>query len=218
MSDSSNPPEKNPPSAFERWRRTAMLVTGLGVTEDERLDYLVEQSRLSCEEKKLRFMQRSPGVVFMLKHLRAAGCDLPPSNMICAPCDRRSAGGFNPQKGAIVLCQGVFFGDAHMENTMLHEMIHMFDHCRFNVNWNNLRHHACSEIRANSLSGDCRFSRELRIGSLAFTKHHQDCVRRRAVTSVSRNLMCPDKATAERVVNEVFESCFKDTRPFDEIY
>jgi inner membrane protease ATP23 len=29
--------------------------------------------------------------------------------------------------------------------------------------------------------------------------------------------MCPDKATAERVVNEVFESCFKDTRPFDEV-
>jgi hypothetical protein len=33
-----------------------------------------------------------------------------------------------------------------MENTMLHEMIHMFDHCRFNVNWLNLRHHACSEV------------------------------------------------------------------------
>jgi hypothetical protein len=43
-------------------------------------------------------------------------------------------------------------------------------------------------------------------------------VRRRAVTSVTRNLMCPDKATAERVVNEVFESCFKDTRPFDEVH
>ncbi|KAJ6557282.1 peptidase M76 family-domain-containing protein [Mycena vulgaris] len=213
---SSKPPEKL--SAFERWRRNAMLATGLGVTDDERLDYLVESTRRACEEKKLRFMERSSAVIFMLKHLKAAGCELPPSNMICAPCDRRSAGGFNPQKGVIVLCQGVYFGDAHMENAMLHEMIHMFDQCRFKVDWDNLRHHACSEIRANSLSGDCRFSRELRIGSLAFTKHHQDCVRRRSITSVSRNLMCPDKATAERVVNEVFESCFKDTRPFDEIY
>ncbi|KAJ7134410.1 peptidase M76 family-domain-containing protein [Mycena epipterygia] len=212
----SKPPEKQ--TSFERWRRTAMLVTGLGVTDDERLEYLVEQTRLSCEEKKLKFMERSSAVVFMLKHLRAAGCELPPSNVICAPCDRRSAGGFNPQKGAIVLCQGVFFGDAHMENTMVHEMIHMFDQCRFKVDWDNLRHHACSEIRANSLSGDCRWARELRIGSFAFTKHHQDCVRRRAVTSITRNVLCPDKATAERVVNEVFESCFKDTRPFDEIY
>ncbi|KAJ6620830.1 peptidase M76 family-domain-containing protein [Mycena sp. CBHHK59/15] len=218
MSDSDKAEPQKKLSAFERWRRSAMLVTGLGVTDDERLDYLVEQTRLSCEEKKLKFMQQSPIVVFMLKHLQAAGCDLPPSNIICAPCDRTSAGGFNPKQGAVVLCQGVFFGDAHMENTMVHEMIHMFDHCRFKVDWNNLRHHACSEIRANSLSGDCRFSRELRIGSLAFTKHHQDCVRRRAVTSVTRNLLCPNKTTAERVVNEVFESCFKDTRPFDEIY
>ncbi|KAJ7163320.1 peptidase M76 family-domain-containing protein [Mycena filopes] len=215
----STPPPTPPKlSSFERWRRNAMLATGLGVSEDERLEYLLEQGRLSCEQKKLQFMERSPAVVFMLKHLQAAGCDLPPSNVICGPCDRRSAGGFNPKNGAIVLCQGVFFGDAHMENIMVHEMIHLFDHCRFKVDWLNLRHHACSEIRANSLSGDCRWSRELRIGSLAFTKHHQDCVRRRAVTSVSRNLMCPDKATAERVVNEVFESCFKDTRPFDEIY
>jgi hypothetical protein len=28
---------------------------------------------------------------------------------------------------------------------------------------------------------------------------------------------CPDDATAETVVNEVFESCVKDTRPFDEV-
>lgn len=29
--------------------------------------------------------------------------------------------------------------------------------------------------------------------------------------------MCPDEAAAERAVNEVWESCFNDTRPFDEV-
>jgi inner membrane protease ATP23 len=29
---------------------------------------------------------------------------------------------------------------------MAHELIHAFDHCRFKVDWNNLRHHACSEV------------------------------------------------------------------------
>jgi hypothetical protein len=29
--------------------------------------------------------------------------------------------------------------------------------------------------------------------------------------------MCPDEAAAERAVNEVWESCFGDTRPFDEV-
>lgn len=28
----------------------------------------------------------------------------------------------------------------------MHEMIHAFDHCRFEVDWGNLRHHACSEV------------------------------------------------------------------------
>ena len=35
--------------------------------------------------------------------------------------------------------------------------------------------------------------------------------------SVRANPACPDQATAERAVNEVWESCFNDTRPFDEV-
>lgn len=35
--------------------------------------------------------------------------------------------------------------------------------------------------------------------------------------SVAANPSCPDEATAERAVNEVFDSCFNDTRPFDEV-
>lgn len=42
-------------------------------------------------------------------------------------------------------------------------------------------------------------------------------MRRRAVLSVRANPTCPDQATAERAVNEVWESCFNDTRPFDEV-
>lgn len=35
--------------------------------------------------------------------------------------------------------------------------------------------------------------------------------------SVKANPVCPDEAAAEKAVNEVWESCFKDTRPFDEV-
>jgi inner membrane protease ATP23 len=45
----------------------------------------------------------------------------------------------------------------------------------------------------------------------------QACVRRRSVDSVEANPACPDRATAEKAVNAVWESCFKDTRPFDEV-
>lgn len=39
----------------------------------------------------------------------------------------------------------------------------------------------------------------------------------RAITSVSSNPVCPSKEAAEQAVNEVWDSCFKDTRPFDEV-
>ncbi len=33
-----------------------------------------------------------------------------------------------------------------MEHTLTHELVHMYDHCKFDVDWNNLRHHACTEV------------------------------------------------------------------------
>ena len=45
----------------------------------------------------------------------------------------------------------------------------------------------------------------------------QACVRRRAVLSVAANPACPDVEAAEKAVNEVWDSCFPDTRPFDEV-
>ncbi len=34
---------------------------------------------------------------------------------------------------------------------------------------------------------------------------------------MAANPACPDAETAEKVVNEVWDSCFNDTRPFDEV-
>ncbi|KAL4252444.1 Mitochondrial inner membrane protease ATP23 [Abortiporus biennis] len=151
---------------FTKWSRRFSQVTGLGLSEEER----VESNRRTCEKWKAEMMHYSPAVVFMMKHLKHSGCDV------------------------------------------------SFQNLEQSVDWNNLRHHACSEIRANSLSGDCRLRREFDRGFFSFSKQHQACVRRRAVLSVRANPACPDEATAERVVNEVWESCFNDTRPFDEIY
>jgi len=73
------------------------------------------------------------------------------------------------------------------------------------------------QIRAASLSGDCRWLREIQRRHFTFMKQHQECTRRRAVLSVRANPACKDDATAERVVSDVWDSCFNDTRPFDEV-
>lgn len=136
----------------------------------------------------------------------------------CLPCNKYQSGGFSPSHG-ILLCQNRLLSRKHTEDTLAHEMIHMYDHLRFDVDWMDLRHHACSEIRASSLSGECRWTREaFGRGVWDFTKHHQDCVRRRATLSVRGHPKCKDDVHAAKTVNQVFDSCFTDTRPFDEIY
>ena len=99
-------------------------------------------------------------------------------------------------------------------------MIHAWDHLRFKVDWyTNLHHAACSEIRASSLSGECRFMREfVTRGQWKVTGQHQECVRRRAALSMLGRPGVKDDVHAARIVNEVWEGCFRDTRPFDEIY
>ncbi|KAJ8483433.1 hypothetical protein ONZ45_g14610 [Pleurotus djamor] len=150
-STSPTPPPPGQPSAFERWRRRAALVTGIGVTPEERAKDQLEIHCHGCEQWKSQLLQFSPSVVFMLKHLKLSGCEVPPSNIVCAPCDSSRSGGFSPEAGAIVLCAGHFFSKKHMENTLVHELVHMYDHSKFKVDWSNLRHHACSEVSPASL-------------------------------------------------------------------
>ncbi|KAF8264346.1 metalloprotease ATP23 [Lactarius quietus] len=200
---------------FKKWRKEFSLLTGYGIDPAERVFTI---NRRSCERWKKDLLNYSPSIQFMLKHVKQAGANVTPAHFPCLPCDLTHSGGFSPDAGAVVLCQGNFLNKKHMEHTIVHELVHMYDQAVFNVDWNNLRHHACSEIRANSLSGDCSWGREIQRGILSFSKQHQTCVRRRAVMSVMANPNCPDKESAERAVNEVWESCFNDTRPFDEIY
>jgi len=264
-------------------------MTGLGLSEQDKAERdslrgleLQEAQWKKCERWKSDLMRNSPVVTFMLKHLALVGANVTSEHLHCLPCDATRAGGFSPDAG-ILLCQDRFNSKGHMEDTLTHELIHMYDHARFEVDWSNLRHHACSEIRAASLSGDCRWLRETTRGFMGFTKQHQACVRRRAILSVLGNPACypndrqletssqsapqlagtsfpnpqlpisesnahlisgsitlPDysnasttpasdarrvrerdilaRQIAEKAVNEVWESCFADTRPFDEIY
>ena len=42
-----------------------------------------------------------------------------------------------------------------MEHTLVHELVHMYDQCVFKVDWNNLRHHACSEVGPVTVAPVC---------------------------------------------------------------
>lgn len=60
LSSAQDTPTPAPqPGAFERWRRKAMLVSGLGVTDEERLEDLRQHQIRECEKKKEYLMNYS---------------------------------------------------------------------------------------------------------------------------------------------------------------
>uniref|UniRef100_A0A3B3TIA3 Mitochondrial inner membrane protease ATP23 n=1 Tax=Poecilia latipinna TaxID=48699 RepID=A0A3B3TIA3_9TELE len=135
----------------------------------------------------------------------------------CEDCDGTVSGGFDAATSQIVLCQNNIHQQAHMNRVVTHELIHAFDHCRAHVDWfNNFRHLACSEIRAANLSGDCSFTNEVSRFNFGLKAHHQQCVRDRAVRSILA-VRKVSQEEAQKIVDEVFDSCFKDHAPFGRI-
>lgn len=218
-------PDITPPSGFEWWRRSLAYRTGLGMSDAEKTqfeqDYRAKHfgnNCTQCEEYRDWMLRYSPLVTFMMGHVRRLGGNLSKANISCAPCDDLKGGGFHPDMG-ILLCSNWLQNKWQLEDVLTHELVHAYDYLKFKVDLTNLRHHACTEIRASMLSGECRIMNEIRKTGLAdFGKKFQLCIRRRAVLSVSANPKCESKEAAEAVVDTVWKSCFNDTRPFERVY
>ncbi|KAJ2813510.1 Mitochondrial inner membrane protease atp23 [Coemansia furcata] len=209
---------------FNTWRRAISEYMGVGLTPAQQETRAVTAAFNKdvadckrCETWRNDLLQTSPLVIFMADNLKKSGFALDNKNMPCMKCDEMRSGGYSSD-GVIQLCYNRIRGKGHLETTMAHEMVHAYDDKNFDLDWYNLDHHACTEIRAASLSGDCTWFQEMMRGNLGFLKHHQVCVKRRAVLSLLANPSCKSAKHAEAAVNKVFKSCFTDTRPFDEIY
>lgn len=117
----------------------------------------------------------------------------------------------------VILCHNHLISQKEVNHALTHELLHAYDHCRgANIDWHNCNHHACSEIRAASLSGDCNWGQEVQRGNYGIRKQHQVCVKRRAELSLSMNPPCQG-LRGKLAVDSVFDSCYKDTTPFDRI-
>jgi inner membrane protease ATP23 len=221
--------------------------TGYGVREEDKPALLEKRQIARCEKWLAELRSASPVVRFLQQHtalLSPSAADVP---IVCHPCDGLQAGGFSDELGAILICTNGVYSKAHMEDTIAHELVHAFDQRRFKVNFGNLRHLACSEASSALQYVVCLRCRkdssgqlERRLPLYASVGRHglvrrllsglsdvpldgyahvtgQKCVRRRAVESVLMSPNCPNREAAERAVNEVWQSCWPDTRPFDEV-
>lgn len=219
----TSPPEKL--SGFEWWRRSIAYATGLGIEEKEARqfehDYRVKHfpdNCKQCEQFRDYALHYSPSVIFMMGHVRKLGGNLSKKNIFCGKCDDLKGGGFHPNMG-ILLCSNWIQHQQQMEDVITHELVHAYDYLKFKLDMNDLNHHACTEIRASMLSGECRIMNEiLKTGYANFGGKFQDCIRRRAIISVSTNAKCGSPEKAAEYVDKVWNSCFRDTRPFERVY
>ncbi|KAL8704616.1 MAG: hypothetical protein Q9201_002202 [Fulgogasparrea decipioides] len=227
--DQASPaPESNKDTGFElgdKWGNIYRLALGRVTDEGRRQwrnardDRNEEADCAKCEKHRDYLLQYSPIIRFMRQNINKLGADLHDENIRCRRCYTQQSGGFDKDYG-IMLCANNLQNQGHVEDTLAHEMVHAYDHLRFQVQWEgNLRHAACTEIRASTLSGECRWLREFwKRSQWKFTQQFQECIRRRATLSVANRPECKNDVEAATVVNEVWDSCFPDTRPFDEVY
>ncbi|MEQ2309114.1 Mitochondrial inner membrane protease atp23 [Ameca splendens] len=171
-----------------------------------------------CQVMLTFAIETSPYAKLLLGAMKNSGCKvLKDRHFSCEDCDGTVSGGFDAASSQIVLCQNNIHQQSHMNRVVTHELIHAFDHCRAHVDWfNNFKHLACSEIRAANLSGDCSFSNEVARFNFGLKEHHQECVRGRAVRSILA-VRKISREEAQKIVDEVFDSCFNDHAPFGRI-
>ena len=160
-----------------------------------------------------------PEIAFIMKEMELMGCKVDRRFIQVEECNENIGGGFRVPDG-VVLCKNRLQGEDDLKNTIQHELIHAYDHCRSKrLNWQDCEQQACSEIRAAALSGDCSWKMEwLRgklnaLGLLGNQGHFQKCVRRRAQLSISMKEACHGYRSKE-AVDKVFQTCFHDTSPF----
>ena len=102
-----------------------------------------------------------------------AGCKVTTTFFRVESCAEDVGGGFRPPDG-VVLCHNHLPSQDEVRNAMVHELVHAYDHCRgADLDWGSCEHHACSEVRAASLSGDCKFKQEFLRGNFGLRAQHQ---------------------------------------------
>lgn len=114
-----------------------------------------------CHEMRDWLLRYSPRVRFMAEKISKLGFDVDSTNIIqCTFCDRvdprHRVGAQFREKVGIVLCQNSLRERGVMEDSITHEMVHLYDYMRFKYDEKSLRHLACTEVCSGiSFSSTC---------------------------------------------------------------
>ncbi|KAI8893520.1 peptidase M76, partial [Globomyces pollinis-pini] len=128
-------------------------------------------------------------------------------------CHDGIAAGYNPKDNSISICKNQPLTNTQITQTIIHELIHAYDHCTLKFDSDDCRQIACSEVRAAALSGDCDLTQELLRGHFAWFDTFKNCVERRAFLSTQMHPHC--QSNAKDTVRSAMETSFLDRSPFE---
>lgn len=171
--------------------------------------------QIRCERTVYKCIKTSPLVKLMMAALRSSGCGIDIRRHIsCEECSPTVSGGYDPGLNQIVICHNAVSSKGMIQGILTHEMIHMFDYCRNKLDFKNIDHLACTEIRAANLT-HCSYLSALMNGDIGFgsvKEMHQICVKNKALASILavRNVSKEDAIDA---VERVFPKCYPDLEP-----
>ena len=159
-----------------------------------------------------------PLIKLMLSSLKAQGCitDVFERHVSCDICKDSNEfpmqGGFDDQNNQGFICSnniGSSMGQVH--GTLLRNLIHMYDVCTRKVNFKDVNHLACMEIRKANIAG-CNLGIHMsRLNPFYIKDQHRECVFKTATYTLSEKI--DDKDLAEKAVTNVFRKCYNDTEP-----
>ncbi|XP_033236047.1 mitochondrial inner membrane protease ATP23 homolog [Drosophila pseudoobscura] len=197
-------PERRGVTFKPKWTRILF-----GMEGQENID------RYKCEQNVYWCVKNGPLVKLMMGALKSSGCPIDLRRHIsCEVCDPSVTGGYDPKLNQIVVCQNMAKNKSMVHGVLTHEMIHMFDYCNNDLDFRNVDHLACTEIRAANLA-HCSFLSAMFQGDASpfnVKEAHQNCVKTKALASVLavRNI---SKSDAIAAVERVFPKCYADLEP-----
>ncbi|XP_076381985.1 mitochondrial inner membrane protease ATP23 homolog isoform X2 [Megalopta genalis] len=154
-------------------------------------------------------------VKLMMAALKSSGCEIDLRRHIsCEICDTKVTGGYDPHLNQIVVCYNTAPSQGLVQGVLAHEMIHMFDFCRHNLDPKNIDHLACTEIRAANLC-HCSFLGAWVQGLASpfnVKEAHQICVKDKAIKSILSTRKVSE-TEAQEAVDRVFKRCYNDLEP-----
>ncbi|XP_055342753.1 mitochondrial inner membrane protease ATP23 homolog [Paramacrobiotus metropolitanus] len=178
-----------------------------------------DYQQIKCENNIRKVLESSAPVKLLVDAMKSFGCELKLSrNFLCEHCEGYTAGGFDPKNKVIVVCQNNCTTQGKVTSVLAHELIHAFDACRAKVDFDNIEHLACTEIRASAIT-HCSFLSAMFQGAASpwrYKNQHQECVKIRATESVMNSKGIPLEI-ALAAVEKVFPKCYKDLEPFGRI-